>query len=167
MKKTFTAVALVLPMLLPCLAQAADYLSMSAGYYDIGRMGNDKQNEALSLTAEWRPATRWAGGLVAPFAGGMLTTDGGLYGYGGVGLDFHPTRTMYIFPNFAAGLYSDGDGKDLGHAVEFRTGVELGWELQTGSRVGVAVHHISNAGLGDKNPGTEILSLNYSFPIGN
>ncbi|OFW82966.1 MAG: hypothetical protein A2018_00810 [Alphaproteobacteria bacterium GWF2_58_20] len=161
----FKIAALLLGMSLP--VQAADSLSMSVGYYDMGRMGNDRQDKAMSLVAEWRPEIRWADGLVAPFAGGMLTTDRGLYGYAGVGLDFHPGENFYVFPNLAAGLYANGDGKDLGHEVEFRTGVEMGVDLSEGRRIGLAIHHISNAGLGDKNPGTEILSLTYSLPLGN
>lgn len=167
MKKIF-AFAIAASMLgLAVPASAADMLSMSAGYFDIGRINNSRQDKAMSLVAEWRPETRWAGGMVAPFAGGMLTTDLGVYGYAGVGLDFHPGANFYVFPNFAAGLYADGNGKDLGHAVEFRTGVEMGFDLDAGRKVGFALHHISNAGLGDKNPGTEILSLTYSIPLGD
>ncbi len=147
-------------------AQAAGMLAMGAGFFDVGRMGNDRQDRALSLVAEWRPEMRWASGLVAPFAGGMLTTDAALYGYAGMGLDFRPGEHFYVFPNIAAGLYADGDGKDLGHDVEFRSGLEMGVMLAEGRRVGLAFHHISNAGLGDRNPGSEILSLTYSIPFG-
>ncbi len=36
-----------------------------------------------------------------------------------------------------------------------------------GSRLGLAFGHISNAGLDDDNPGTEILNLYYHIPVGN
>jgi hypothetical protein len=32
--------------------------------------------------------------------------------------------------------------------------------------LGVAISHLSNAGIGDRNPGTEIATLYYSLPLG-
>ncbi|MBT4488902.1 MAG: acyloxyacyl hydrolase, partial [Rhodospirillaceae bacterium] len=35
------------------------------------------------------------------------------------------------------------------------------------SRLGVALSHISNASIGDKNPGAESLMLTYALPVRN
>jgi hypothetical protein len=53
----------------------------------------------------------------------------------------------------------------MGSTVEFRTQVEIARRFQTGSRLGFAFSHISNANLDDTNPGTEILSLYYAIPL--
>ena len=34
------------------------------------------------------------------------------------------------------------------------------------ARLGVSVYHMSNASIGDKNPGTEVVSLVFSWPLG-
>ena len=95
----------------------------------------------------------------------MASSDGAFYGFGGVLVDFYLGRRFVFTPSFAAGLYEDGDGKDLGHAVEFRSSVELAYRFNDRSRLGMSFYHLSNAGLSDNNPGTEVLSLNYSIPL--
>ena len=59
------------------------------------------------------------------------------------------------------GAFSKGNGKDLGHEIEFRSTLEISYQLKNKNRIGLSVGHLSNAGIGDINPGTEILSLSY------
>ncbi|NKB19827.1 MAG: hypothetical protein GKS01_04700 [Alphaproteobacteria bacterium] len=68
-------------------------------------------------------------------------------------------------PSFAVGAYDDSKGKDLGHTIEFRSGVELAWRFDNQMRLGLTLYHLSNAGIGDRNPGTEVLSLGLSVPL--
>ncbi|WP_157879134.1 acyloxyacyl hydrolase [Pararhodospirillum photometricum] len=68
-------------------------------------------------------------------------------------------------PNTALGYYQRGGGRDLGYPLEFRSGLEIGWRFDGGMRAGVAMHHLSNANIGDRNPGVEELSLNLSIPL--
>ena len=70
----------------------------------------------------------------------------------------------YFTPSFAAGIYDDGSGKKLGNDLQFRTSLEVSYELSNGNRIGISFSHISNANLGDKNPGVEILSISYHVP---
>jgi len=70
-----------------------------------------------------------------------------------------------LTPSFGVGAYDEGDGKDLGDTIEFRSQVELAYRFDNRSRVGVAFSHISNAGIGDRNPGTEILNVYYAYPL--
>jgi len=37
---------------------------------------------------------------------------------------------------------------------------------KTRLRMGLGLSHISNASLGDRNPGVEVLSFGFSFPLG-
>ena len=48
--------------------------------------------------------------------------------------------------------------------VEFRSMVELGYQLENQSRFSVGYSHISNANITQTNPGTNILSLYYHLP---
>ena len=63
------------------------------------------------------------------------------------------------------GLYFPNGGFDLGGLVEFRSGVEVGYESAAGWRFGFGYDHRSNAGLFASNPGVETVHLRVSFPL--
>jgi len=71
-----------------------------------------------------------------------------------------------LTPSAAVGLWQKGDGKNLGSWVEFKTGAELAYRFADRSRLGVSFHHISNAGLTERNPGEESFELVWSIPFG-
>lgn len=102
---------------------------------------------------------------IRPFVGVAATTDSSVYGYFGLGLDIFLGKRWVLTPNTAVGLYEEGDGQDLGHVVEFRSGLELAYRFDNRARLGLALHHLSNASIGDENPGTETLILTYSLPL--
>jgi hypothetical protein len=87
------------------------------------------------------------------------------YLYGGINFDLFPTEHLVIAPGFSAGWYNQGDGKKLGFPIEFRSGVEISWQLKDQGRVGLCFYHISNAGLGTRNPGSESIVFLYDIPI--
>ena len=95
----------------------------------------------------------------------MANTDGGVYGFGGLYLDVFLHRRVVITPNLAVGGYSQGDSKDLGSVIEFRSGMEIAYRFDDRSRLGVAVHHISNASIDDRNPGVNSIVLTYALPF--
>ena len=37
--------------------------------------------------------------------------------------------TLTFTPSFAPGLYDEGDGKDLGHVLEFKSEVQLSYDF--------------------------------------
>ena len=107
-----------------------------------------------------------------PFAGFEITSDSANYFLAGVYLEdnigtlFTGDSSNFIFtPSFGAGYYDDGNGKKLGNNIEFRTTLEVSYELENKNRLGLSFGHISNANLGDKNPGVEIISLSYQVPF--
>lgn len=102
---------------------------------------------------------------LVPVIGLEVTSDTAVYGYGGFLLDIPLGANGYLAPNAAVGFYEEGDGRDLGHEIEFRTGVEVGWRFDAGPAVGLAFHHLSNAGLDNDNPGVETLTLNVTLPL--
>ena len=88
----------------------------------------------------------------------MLTEDNAAMVYAGIKADYK-IGNFVISPSFAPGYYDEGDGKDLGHAVEFKSQINLGWDLGLNSNAGLSYSHISNASLGDKNPGANNIAF--------
>ena len=137
-----------------------DYLTLGAGVYD---MFDDQTTAEFRVEYVFSEENKllW----FTPFVGLTATAEGGTYGYAGIGIDIFIGRRFVITPNFAAGVYGNGDGKDLGHAIEFRSGANFAYRFDDYSRLGFAFHHISNAGLDERNPGEETLMLTYSIPL--
>ena len=99
---------------------------------------------------------------VVPTAGVMAGAQGSLYVYGGFRVDLPLGRRWIVSPGWATGLYNRSDRFDLGGPVEFRSGIEVAYRLPGGSRLGVCLYHLSNAGLFTKNPGSESLFFTVS-----
>ena len=107
-----------------------------------------------------------------PFAGIEVTTDSALYVLGGIYLEDNLGKLLTsnqnkwnFTPSFGLGYYDDGDGKKLGNKLEFRTTLEISYQLKNDDRIGISLGHISNANIGNKNPGVEIISLSYQKPF--
>lgn len=143
----------------PALADDPDFFSFGAGWYDF----NDDK-DAVDFRVEYRSGYK-ALGFIKPWAGVEVTSDQAVYGLVGVLTDLYFGRRWVLTPSFGAGLYSDGNGKDLGGTIEFRSQLEFGYRFDDRSRISLAVSHISNAGLDDKNPGTEIATIYYHVPL--
>jgi len=109
--------------------------------------------------------------FLKPFFGFEYTSDSASYFLTGIYLEdnigqlFEGNESRYYFtPSFGAGIYNDGSGKKLGNDLQFRTSLEVSYEFKNKNRIGISLSHISNANLGDKNPGVEILSISYHIP---
>jgi len=107
-----------------------------------------------------------------PFAGIELTTDSAYYLISGIYLEDNFGELMTgeennwnFTPSFGVGYYDDGNGKKLGNKIEFRTTLEFSYQLKNNDRIGLSFGHISNANIGNKNPGVEIISLSYQKPF--
>ncbi len=68
---------------------------------------------------------------------------------------------MIFTPSFAPGLYHEGDGKDLGHVLEFKSEVQFSYMTSDDTSFGISYNHVSNASLGSKNPGANSYMFNY------
>ncbi|MGF1627664.1 MAG: acyloxyacyl hydrolase [Alphaproteobacteria bacterium] len=142
-------------------AQAQDpaFITLGGGYFDVVR----GDNPAADFRLEYRSDLElW---VVKPWAGVEATSDGAFYLAGGLLADIYFGNRIVVTPQAGLGYYNNGDGPDLGYPLEFRTGVEVGYRFDNRSRLAVGFSHISNADLGDSNPGTEILTLTYSIPV--
>jgi len=61
-------------------------------------------------------------GTIQPIAGAFFTADSAGMAYVGAKIDYK-LGMFTITPSFTPGLYNEGDGKDLGHAIEFKSQV--------------------------------------------
>ena len=68
---------------------------------------------------------------------------------------------LTITPSFAPGYYNYGDGKDLGYPLEFKTELQMSFDISDTSHLGMSYNHISNASLGTKNPGANSYMFNF------
>ena len=102
---------------------------------------------------------------IKPSIGTFFTTKGSVYTYFALRGEI-PLGRFLLIPIAAVGDYEKGNGKDLGAHIEFKTGAELDYVFSNGLRVGPAFDHVSNAGIGKKNPGEENILLMVTVPIG-
>ncbi|WP_075501359.1 acyloxyacyl hydrolase [Candidatus Pelagibacter communis] len=115
-------------------------------------VGFQHQNENLNRTTFL--------GNVSPITGGFLTENSAAYIYTGVEWNVD-MGGLTLTPSFAPGLYHEGDGKDLGHVLEFKSEVQLSYAASERSSLSVSYNHVSNASLGDKNPGANSYMFNF------
>ncbi len=100
-------------------------------------------------------------GNVSPITGGFVTENSAAYIYTGIEWNVDMGGNITFTPSFAPGLYHEGDGKDLGHILEFKSEVQLSYEVSDKSQLGISYNHVSNASLGDKNPGANSYMFNF------
>ena len=99
-------------------------------------------------------------GKIKPITGFMITSDSASYLYTGIQAEYDLGK-LNITPSFTPGLYNEGDGKDLGHLVEFKSELQLSLDISDSSELGFSYNHLSNASLGEKNPGANSYMFNF------
>ena len=117
-----------------------------------GLIGLQHQNEEL-----WRDSII---GKISPISGAFLTENNAFYLYTGIQAEYE-FGGLKITPSFTPGYYNEGNGKDLGHPVEFKSEVQLSYNITESSHLGMSYNHISNASMGKKNPGANSYMLNF------
>ena len=99
-------------------------------------------------------------GNLSPITGFLITADNAGYIYTGVQAQYK-LGALNLTPSFTPGIYHEGDGKDLGHLIEFKSELQISLDLSKTSELGFSYNHISNASLGDKNPGANSYMFNF------
>lgn len=159
------ALATVLPGFVFDLPQpdaGRSYAKLSAGYFD----AVDDKNAAFDFSIEFQPGWTWY--RIKPLVGIAGNTDGSYYGWIAAAHDFHITRNFVVNFNIGPAFYVGGDkAKNLGSAGVLRSGFEVGYRFEGGTRLTASFHHMSHGKLlnSDINPGTEILGINLSLPL--
>ena len=169
--------AFIFSLLISPVVLCGGYDVFGVGFYDVKFDGGQ-----TNCATDFRYERRFDNSLIEigpeghdffslkPFAGLELTSDSASYFLAGVYLEdnigtlFTEEPSNFLFtPSFGGGYYDDGSGKKLGHSIEFRTTLEVSYQMKNKDRIGLSFGHISNANIGSKNPGVEILSLSYQF----
>ena len=117
-----------------------------------GLLGLQHQNEDLFRNSFL--------GKLSPITGGFFTEKSAFYLYSGIQAEYE-LGFLTITPSFAPGYYNYGSGKDLGYPLEFKSEVQMSFNLSDSSYLGMSYNHISNASIGSKNPGANSYMLNF------
>ncbi len=138
----------------------APRLEVSAG--TLGVL-DDASPLAMGLEYRWHGFSRWS---IVPGAGLVAGDDDSRYVYANLSRDFPLGYDWTATISFGAGHFRDGSEVQLGHPLIFQSGIELGRWIERRWRIGLAFDHLSNGGLSEHNPGTEMLVLRVSMPLG-
>jgi len=148
----------------PASAQSNDdpaFLSVAAGWFDFNR----QKDQAAEFRLEYRSDKKFW--IFKPFFTASATSTGMTFVGVGILTDVYFGRRWVVTPSFAPTYWQGAtDNLDLGYALEFRSQLEIAYRFDDRSRLGLSISHYSNASLGDTNPGTEQIMLNYSIPFG-
>ncbi len=141
-------------------ADDPDFLTVSGGWFDFNR----QKDQGGEFRVEYRSDYKlWK---FKPFVTGAVATNGMTFFGAGILMDVYFGNRLVLTPSFAPTWWrGKTDTLDLGYALEFRSQLELAYRFDDRSRLGLSISHSSNASLGDTNPGTESLMVNYSIPI--
>ena len=170
---------LVLTLLNPLVVSAKGSSVFGLGIYDV-KFDGSNQHDTLDLRYELRldKSILDIGPeednffFLKPFFGAEFTSDSAYYLLTGIYIEDNlgqlidgEKNKFYFTPSFGGGFYDDGSGKNLGNDLQFRTSFEVSYELKNTNRIGVSWSHISNANIGESNPGVEVLSFSYHIPF--
>ena len=100
-------------------------------------------------------------GIASPVTGAFITENSAAYIYTGVEWNYSLSDKLNLTPSFTPGIYHEGNGKDLGHAIEFKTELQANYSISEGTNLGLSYNHLSNASLGVKNPGANSYMFNF------
>ena len=138
--------------------QSNNVLSVYSGMFDFSDDGKKSTLIGIQHQNENLNRNTFLGNL-SPITGALITADNAGYIYTGVQAQYK-LGNLNITPSFTPGLYHEGDGKDLGHILEFKSEVQISLNIFTNSELGFSYNHLSNASLGDKNPGANSYMFN-------
>ena len=100
-------------------------------------------------------------GKFSPITGGFITDKDSIYLYTGVQAEYE-IGPLNVVPSFEPGYYEEGDGKDLGMALEFKSELKFSFDILKDSKIGYSYSHISNNDWGDINPGVDNQTISFS-----
>ena len=137
-----------------------DYLSFSIGQFDINDSKDSTEYRIEYLSGDISLMSPSSLSL-KPFYGIMANGDDGMYVYSGLRKDINIKHNIIFTPSFAIGYYDQENSKDLGYDLEFRSQLELSYQFESMNRIALSLNHISNASLGEENPGVESMVISF------
>ena len=104
-------------------------------------------------------------GRLEPVLGFSVSSNGDAWVGAGMQWTGALPHDSFVQLSLLPGLYARKDGPALGHVLEFRSSVGVGYEFDNGARISLQFDHRSNGGLSDPNPGLETFGLRVALPI--
>ncbi|MGO8867805.1 MAG: acyloxyacyl hydrolase [Alphaproteobacteria bacterium] len=141
----------------PALADDPDFLDLQLGAFDV--------RHAHTFVGDLEYRSDYKLWVFKPMAGFFATARGATYVYSGFAVDLFFGDRWVVTPSEAIGAYNHGNDAHLGAVPEFRSSLAIAYRFDDRSRLGVMFHHISNAGIGVHNPGSETALMTYSYPF--
>ena len=99
-------------------------------------------------------------GNLSPITGVSITADSAGYIYTGVQAQYK-LGILNITPSFTPGFIMRVMVKILDICSNLKAEVQLSFDLSKNSELGFSYNHLSNASLGDKNPGANSYMFNF------
>ncbi len=153
----------------PILALAAGLFASAAtaGDFVVGLGPTDFDDTSVNaLELEYHTDPIWNFRIADVSVGGaaIIYDEGSFFVGAGVSAVRSLKNNWFIEASFMPGYYDNNEPEtDLGNDLEFRSMIGFGREFSNGTRVSLGVSHISNASLGDSNPGVNTLTLRFRF----
>ena len=141
-------------------AHAQSALSFSAG--QLGITDDLSEPQWYGVELRFAQTLRWG---VVPGVGFHRAACGANYVYADFRKPIWLSDRWALTPHFGPGLFTDSDQVNLGHDIQFRSGIELVYRTRGDLQVGLGITHLSNGSLGRNNPGTETVGVSLSMPI--
>lgn len=141
------------------------YVSVFLGQFDVGQTQVDTQ-----YGVSWLSNTQWTRWSLQPEVGLLRTRYGSHLIFTGI-TRRTPFNTkpggLALTVGLAPAIYWHGNGEDtdLGYWLQFKSSLGLEYEFPDATRIGASFSHLSNASLGETNPGTELWTLHFRLPF--
>jgi len=128
----------------------------------VGVFDDEFKADRVGIEYRFRPFGKWD---LIPAIGYAFSENDDSFFYADLRYDYWLNNRWVLIPSLGAGVFTNGTKLDLGNDIEFRSGLEIAYRFNTNYRIGVALFHLSNAGISNNNPGTEALVLSLSIPL--
>ena len=160
----FTFLVLILMISMPSTNadETSKDISFYTGTFDVIDKEGDDQTSLFGIEHKNPDLFRdTILGKFKPITGAFITGNNSVYMYTGVEGQYG-LGPIKILPSFSPGYYEEGDGKDLGSVLEFKSEIKVGFDIFENSKVSYSYSHISNNNWGDTNPGTDNQQITFS-----
>lgn len=171
MKKN-TPLSFALKLIVLCSFTYSNVYAQEESHYSwlnitAGRVGifDDSPKNSGRYGIEYRSAKRHTKWDIIPAFGYSWSVNGTKYIYSDLKRDWSFKNNYILTLSMGTGLFDNNKNIDLGHTLEFRTGIELSYKMKKGYRLGLAGYHLSNSRISSKNPGTESLVMSLLIPL--
>jgi hypothetical protein len=167
-RRRLRSATLVLALLLVFTTGAGRALEIAVGVgdYDVEEhLGDGPVEVDLVFRLDQHEMWSWEKQrvVVLPAFGALATEKETYYAWVGNSIVISFGKHWELIPELGAGYYEQGDGKNLGGEIEFRSGLAVTYRVNDGLHFGAGFYHLSNAGIYELNPGLNSLLFTVGF----